>query len=106
MFHVLDGASYIDEFAYYKEFSALAANNPSIVHYMPSVSRPEERRNSGWEGSQGRINDLVEQYINDFGLNKKETLVYLCGHPGMIADVKAQLLPLDWNIKEERFWKE
>ena len=106
IFHVLEGASYSDEFAYYNEFSALADNNPSIVHYLPSVSRPEEARNSGWRASSGRINDLVEQYINNVGLSKEKTLVYLCGHPGMITDVKSQLFPLGWNIKEERFWKE
>ena len=106
IFHVLEGASYSDEFAYYDEFSELAANNPATVHYMPSVSRPEESRNSGWRGSRGRINDLVMEYIDNVGLRKEQTLVYLCGHPGMINDIKSQLLPLGWNIKEERFWKE
>ena len=106
IFHILEGASYIDEFAYFNEFSTLAADNPSIVYYLPSISRPKEIRNSEWKGSQGRINNLVEQYIDNVGLSKTETLVYLCGHPGMITDVKSQLLPLGWNIKEERFWKE
>lgn len=106
IFHVLEGASYSDEFAYFNEFSTLATDNPATVHYLPSISRPEEIRNSEWQGSQGRINNLVEQYIDNVGLRKKETLVYLCGHPGMITDVKTQLLPLGWNIKEERFWKE
>ena len=106
IFHVLEGASYIDEFAYFNEFSTLATDNPSTVYYLPSISRPKEIRNSGWHGAQGRINNLVEQYINNIGLSKNETLVYLCGHPGMITDVKSQLLPLGWNVKEERFWKE
>jgi len=106
IFHVLEGASYSDEFAYFNEFSTLATDNPATVHYLPSISRPEEIRNSEWQGSQGRINNLVEQYIDNVGLRKKETLVYLCGHPGMITDVKTQLLPSGWNIKEERFWKE
>jgi NAD(P)H-flavin reductase len=32
-------------------------------------------------------------------------VVYTCGHPGMIADVKAKVVPQGWRYKEERFWK-
>ena len=67
IFHVLEGASYSDEFAYFNEFSTLATDNPATVHYLPSISRPEEIRNSEWQGSQGRINNLVEQYIDNVG---------------------------------------
>jgi NAD(P)H-flavin reductase len=33
-------------------------------------------------------------------------MVYACGHPGMIADLKRKLPPEGWNFKEERFRKE
>ncbi len=33
-------------------------------------------------------------------------MVYACGHPGMIADVKELALAQEWKFAEERFWKE
>ena len=35
-----------------------------------------------------------------------DTLIYACGHPGMIEDMKGKLPPKGWRFKEERFWKE
>ena len=40
------------------------------------------------------------------GLDPSSTLVYACGHPGMIEDVKERLAPKGFNVKEERFWKQ
>ena len=45
-------------------------------------------------------------YINDKGLKPEHTLVYACGHPGMIEDLKYRCLPLGFKIDEERFWKD
>jgi len=33
-------------------------------------------------------------------------VIYACGHPGMISDVKDIVVPKGWMFKEERFWKE
>ena len=33
-------------------------------------------------------------------------MVYACGHPGMIESVKEIMLPEEYEVKEERFWKE
>ena len=73
---------------------------------MPTVSRAGEARNRGWEGETGRVNTVVEKYIEKFGLTPSDTLVYACGHPGMIEDVKERLLPRGFRVEEERFWKE
>ena len=105
-FYVLEGASYRDEFGYYQELEALSQAHPENVAYVPTVSRAQEERNQGWCGAKGRVNIIVQQYIHRFGLSKENTLVYACGHPGMIEDVKARLLPEGWQVKEERFWKE
>ena len=105
-FYVLQGASYEDEFVYDGEFEALARERPDLVTYVPTVSRPTEERNAGWVGETGRVNEIVEDYAGKLGLAQDDTIVYTCGHPGMIEDVKARFLPKGFKVEEERFWKE
>ena len=105
-FYVLQGASYEDEFTYKDELECLAREHPETVVYVPTVSRPAEERNAGWEGANGRVNTIVEDYIDKLGLDYEGVLVYACGHPGMIEDVKDRLTPRGFKVKEERFWKQ
>ena len=104
-FHVLEGASYLDEFGYDEELTTLAEEN-DFIHFYPSVSRPTEERNAGWSGAEGRINLLIEDYLEKLGLDPKETCVYACGHPQMIEDVGARMESTDYTFVEERFWKD
>ena len=105
-FFFLEGASHYNEFIYDQELGALAERYPDSIKYIPTVSRPKEPRNANWTGRVGRVNTLVEEYLAAWDLKKEDTLVSACGHPGMIEDVKARLLPQDWSVLEERFWKE
>ena len=105
-FYLLQGASYRDELTYYSEMARLAAQHPDHVTYVPTVSRPQEARNTGWKGAKGRVNLIVEEYLEKFHPHQEDTVVYTCGHPGMIADVKAKVVPQGWRYKEERFWKQ
>ena len=105
-FYVLMGASYVDEFVYDKELSELVAEHSDLVTFVPTISRPDEERNAGWTGEKGRVNEIVEKYADEFGLGTEDTLVYACGHPGMIEDVKERMLPKGYAVEEERFWKE
>lgn len=105
-FYVLQGASYRDELTYDRELTELAERYPELITYVPTVSRPHDPRNAGWQGETGRVNLIVEKYLCRFGLSPDKTLVYACGHPGMIEDVKLRLRPLGFAVKEERFWKE
>ena len=104
-FYVLEGASYVDEFGYDKELKYLSEKYNNIDFY-PSISRPDEKRNSGWNGAKGRINTLVEEYVQQKKLNPKETCVYACGHPQMIEDVNQRFSNTEFYFIEERFWKE
>lgn len=104
-FYVLLGASYRDELTYDGELTGLAALHPDCIKFVPTISRPEETRNSGWRGEKGRVNVIAEKYLTEFLLPKDDTMVYACGHPDMIADVRSHLLPDGWKLKEERFWK-
>ena len=105
-FHVLQGASYQDEFTYDRELKELSSRQPELITYVPSVSRPTEERNKGWVGETGRVNLIVEPYVEKLGLTPEDTLVYACGHPGMIEDVKERMVPKGFQVKEERFWKQ
>ena len=105
VFYIMYGASYADELIYDVEFNELAAKHPETVKFVPTISRPTEARNAGWEGVTGRVNTIAEEYLNSFDLPKDDTRVYACGHPGMIEDVKAMCVPQGWNFMEERFWK-
>ena len=104
-FYVLLGASYWDELTYDKDLSDLAAKHPDYIHFVPTISRPDEERNAGWEGARGRVNNIVEEYLQRFDPPQDDTQIYACGHPGMIEDVKAKVTPEGWMFKEERFWK-
>ena len=103
--HVLEGASYHDEFGYDDELHELTqrANN---VRFTPTVSRPYEGRNSNWHGTTRRVNTLVGDYLQQHALTPDKTVVYACGHPQMIEDVKVQAIQGGYYFEEERFWKE
>ncbi|MBI4340581.1 MAG: ferredoxin--NADP reductase [Chloroflexi bacterium] len=105
-FFLLQGASYHDEFTYDKELAEMARQHPDFITYVPTVSRPREERNQEWTGEAGRVNTLLEKYVAKFGLRTQDTLVYACGHPGMIEDVKVRGAALGFEVQEERFWKD
>jgi ferredoxin-NADP reductase len=103
-FFVLQGASHQDEFVYDAELRQLSAEHPDIVQPVFSVSRPASERNAGWSGPTGRINLLVEDQLERWQLRKEETLVYLCGNPGMIDDARDRLAPKGWPVLAEQYW--
>jgi ferredoxin--NADP+ reductase len=104
-FFVMEGASHRDEFVYDREFNRLSHEYPDVIQFVCSVSRPWAERNAGWTGPTGRINLLVEQYLERWKPPKDDTLIYLCGNPGMIDDAKARLVAGGWPVVEERFWR-
>lgn len=105
-FYLLEGASYLDEFGYDRELIRLAADRPDLLTFIPTISRPHDARNAAWQGETGRVNAIIETQIERLRLNQEDTLIYACGHPGMIEDIKARMTPRGYSIDEERFWKE
>ena len=104
-FFVMQSASHSDEFVYDVELRRLSTDYPELIQFVASVSRPWADRNAGWTGPTGRINLLVEEYLERWGLLKADTVIYLCGNPGMIEDASARLAPKGWSIVAERFWR-
>ena len=103
--HLLEGASYMDQFGYDDDFRRIHDKYPNFSMLL-SVSRPSEKRNRSWEGASGRINTLVEDYLSRNELKPEETVVYACGHPQMIEDVRKRLAGSGFHFEEERFWKD
>lgn len=102
-FHVLQGASYQNEFGYRDELERLAATHPDLLSYTPTVSRPEETANLSWRGHTGRVDTLVGDYVQQTGLDGGSTLAYACGHSGMLDAVEKQLAPLGFQVKTENY---
>ena len=63
------------------------------------------RAECGLDRATGRINLLIEEYLDHWGLPKADTLIYLCGNPGMIEDASARVTPNGWSVVAERFWR-
>ena len=105
-FHILQGSSYMDEFGYSEELTAISKDYPDFVTYQPTISRPKDTRNEEWNGKTGRVNIIAENYINQKQLNIDNTIVYACGNPDMIIDIKEKLgQNKGFKVLEERFWK-
>ena len=105
-FHILQGSSYMDEFGYSEELITISKDYPDFVTYQPTISRPKDIRNEEWNGKTGRVNIIAENYINQKQLNIDNTIVYACGNPDMIIDIKEQLgQNKGFKVLEERFWK-
>ncbi|PZC50492.1 MAG: ferredoxin--NADP+ reductase [Chloroflexi bacterium] len=104
-FFVLVGASFKNEFAYNVELQSIAEERPNLLKFIPTISRPDEMTNEGWNGETGRVNTIVEKYIDLFNLEQASTLVYACGHPSMISSVRASANNMGFAFQEERFWK-
>jgi ferredoxin-NADP reductase len=104
-FFIMEGASHRDEFVYDEELRRLSNEYPKSLEFVCSVSRPDAERNAGWVGPTGRVNLLVEEYLERWKLPMDDTVVYVCGNPGMIEDAKSRLIPQGWSVMEERFWR-
>ncbi|MDP3779049.1 MAG: hypothetical protein Q8R30_03360 [bacterium] len=103
--YVFEGASYQDEFGYLEELrlreydelpwlkERRSQEYTEEVRFIPTVSRPydpakpETIRNKGWNSQTGRVNLIVEEYLDHYKITPEDTLVYLCGNERMIDDL-------------------
>ena len=104
-FFLLHGARCQDEFPYQDELTRLATLRPDLQTYVPSVSRPAEVKNVWWAGETGRVSGLVAKYVTQYGLNPRSTLLYACGHPDMVKEVKKRYQRDGFHVGTERYWK-
>ena len=103
-FFVLQGASHCDEFVYDAELRTLSDRYPDTITFVCSVSRPGSDRNATWTGATQRVNLILEEYLERWQVPKDDTVVYLCGNPGMIDDATKRLTPKGWQAIAEQYW--
>jgi len=103
---LLQGASFSHEFGYAEEMADLARGEPWF-EYLPTVSRPWQE--SAWSGETGRVEDVLRKHADSWGISPGRGMIYLCGHPGMIANSRAIMRRSgleDQEILEEQYWPE
>ena len=101
-FYIIHGASFEKELAYRFELENLSTTHDDIF-YTPIVSRPYDLENNRWVGETGRVNSIFYKYIHKFSLSHENTLIYACGHPGMVDDVKAQARGKGFRVKVGKY---
>ncbi len=103
---LVQGASFSHEFGYAEEMAQLSQELPDF-EYVPTVSRPWG--DAGWEGEVGRAEDVLRKHADRTGIRPGRSVVYLCGHPGMISTGRGVMLRAglrDEEILEEQYWPE
>ena len=103
-FVVIHGASESADFGPYRsELEELS--RAGWLTYVPTVSRPWAEPN--WNGETGRVEDIVRKYTDRLGFDQRNSVAYACGHPQMVANVKAMLARARFSkeqIKEEKYF--
>ncbi len=104
---VLHGCSYEDELGYRDYLETLERDGTYPVTYVPTISRPDSPRNTGWTGRTGRVEAIVSTVCKDLGLRPNRTVVYICGNPEMILNVERSLMDRgfpEFHVKKELYW--
>jgi len=103
-FLVIQGASQSADFGpYRRELEELS--HRGWLTYIPTVSRPWGE--PGWKGETGRIEDVLRKHADQLGFDHTNSIAYACGHPQMVANVKAILARARFRkdqIKEEKYF--
>lgn len=104
---VLHGCSYVEELGYRDLLEGWERDGTYPVRYVPTISRPDDPRNTGWEGRAGRVENVVADVCHDLGLRPDRTVVYICGNPEMILNVERVLMDRgfpEFHVKKELYW--
>jgi ferredoxin--NADP+ reductase len=104
---VLHGCSFVDELGYREQLEAWERDGTYPVTYVPTISRPTDARNAGWDGWTGRVESVVHDVCRDLHLEPEQTVVYICGNPEMILNTEEVLMNQgfpEFHVKKELYW--
>jgi ferredoxin--NADP+ reductase len=104
---VVHGVAHADELGFADLLASLAADRRSGIRYVPTISRPADRRNSGWSGATGRAETVLADRWDALGLDRARIVAYLCGNPGMVGAVQASLAArgvAPGDVRTESYW--
>lgn len=103
-FLVIQGASQSSDFGpYRRELEELSRGE--WLTYIPTISRPWAE--PSWKGETGRIEDVLRKHTDLLGFDHTNSIAYACGHPQMVANVKAILARAGFRkdqLKEEKYF--
>jgi ferredoxin/flavodoxin---NADP+ reductase len=103
----LHGVSYASDLGYRDLLDGWQQSGEYPVIHVPTVSRPADPANEGWEGRTGRVEANVLSVCDEYGLTPQSTVVYICGNPEMIVAVETQLHERGFppsHVKKELYW--
>jgi len=103
----LNGVSYASEIGYRDLLEDWERNGGYPVTYVPTVSRPDDPRNAGWEGRTGRVEVILEPVLDELGLTPANSVAYICGNPDMITTAEERLLGRGYaeeQVHKELYW--
>lgn len=104
---LLHGCSFQEELGYRQVLQDLQASGTYPLQYVPTISRPDDPRNTGWAGHVGRAEAVVADVCREQGLRPDRTVVYICGNPEMILNVERVLMERgfpEFHVKKELYW--
>jgi ferredoxin/flavodoxin---NADP+ reductase len=103
----LMGVSYVEDLGYREMLKKWEDEGTFPVQFVPTVSRPTDPANAGWEGRTGRVETIVEPVCEELGLNADNTIAYICGNPEMIVVVEELLVSRGFDPahgRTEQYW--
>jgi ferredoxin--NADP+ reductase len=104
---MLNGVSYEHDLGYRPLLEGWQASGEYPVTYVPTVSRPHDPANAGWQGRTGRVEANIDSVCEEYGLTPDNCVVYICGNPEMIVTVEQQMLGRGFpepHVKKELYW--
>jgi ferredoxin--NADP+ reductase len=104
---VLHGASYVDDLGYRDEVEGHQRAGTYPALYIPTISRPAAPENAGWTGRTGRVEAILGDVLDEFGLDPTNSIAYICGNPDMIENADVMLTGRGFpeeQIKKELYW--
>ena len=103
---LVHGAARVEDLVCGDEVADLAASGLPVA-YVPTISRPDDPANRGWQGRTGRAEDVLATVLRSADLAPGSVSAYLCGNPGMVAAAEVALLAhgvAPAHIHAERYW--
>ncbi len=104
---LLNGVSYAHDLGYRSLLEQWQASGEYPLTFIPTISRPNDPANAGWQGRTGRVETIVLDVCRDLELNPERTVVYICGNPEMIVSTEARLMDAgfpEFHVKKELYW--
>jgi ferredoxin--NADP+ reductase len=103
---VVHGVAMVEELAYRDRLEGLARSGHDVV-YVPAISRPGAPENATWNGLAGRLDGILPALLRELEVNPAQAVAYLCGNPGMIANVEGLLAARGFEagcVRSEEYW--